>query len=170
MTDDQKPTFRLITNPDPKARDRLYHSCQVRDALRQATANLMRLSRGTGDSIRLYPQVHDLLVAMQNYFESLGEFPTDAEVRAALDHVDPVHEIGDSDFAARQRSLDQAVRGALQIAASKMLAQIPQQRSGEKELRSAIAEYAEATARVKARFNPGRPARKRANKWDNPKA
>lgn len=108
----------------------------VEDALRELAANIVRVVRGAGMAPRIGSQAHSLIEAMVAYQKVVGHWPVSEEISAALDVSDPDESLDRmDDDALEYASARQAiVRGALQIAASKLVGQRTQEAAGESEL------------------------------------
>ena len=109
-------------------------------ALRQATANLLRVTRGAGKTYEVLKHAIDLVEAIVEYEKIWGLFPSDhvywghLNISADKTMIDRTSEYYTDLSYAEER----IVRGALQIAASKLLQQRPQICAGETELHGGV--------------------------------
>ena len=155
---------------------------QLDAALRELTANLLRVMRGAGKDYMIAKQAVDLALAAQRYAEVAGVNPT-------YEMGEILHEPYDVEFR-RKLSREQndrldaeelALRGATQILASRLLSQRPQEASGTNEFYRGVNEIIEAREALRAvrteGFMAGRAKRKAAsakkrkppekNTWDD---
>lgn len=106
----------------------------VRKALRELTANLMRITRGTGKPALVLSQTNAVAASFSAYRSTCGADLSDEEVTEAL-RLEPVP---DDDFDEVWPDWDRAVRdmvnGALQVAAAELLSQQAQAATGRREL------------------------------------
>jgi hypothetical protein len=137
MADDE---FRAIEGDAPARREQM-----VRRALRDLTANLLRVTRGAGQPGLIGRQAITLLDALAEcqretgFLPDLGGFLTEPVMRLDFDSSD------------RRVAQTEIIGGALQIAASRLLGQLTQERRGEQELRDGLRRWNEATAARKHR-------------------
>lgn len=112
----------------------------VEDRLRELAANILRTIRGTGNPHTILSEAQALIDATLSYREQVGEFPAPDKIGKALDidapderlnHVSPEAE---AVVTARNR----IIHGALQVAASRMVEQRPQEAADNTELREGI--------------------------------
>lgn len=105
----------------------------IGSGLRQLTANLIRISRGSGSLHEVEAQVMELaeLFAKHRNITSHGVSPHIFD--KALNY-DPVTSLEDQETATLQRVRSQIVRGALQIAASALVDNNTTKHQGETEL------------------------------------
>lgn len=150
MSEDKPAKFKVHINPDPKAVVRRGHSGHFALALSDVTANLLRISRGTGDTLRVCSEIIRLAKTFRDYCEALEESPSDREIREAIDSSKEFSAANKRpDHIERDSQFEAIIRASLQIAASRIKGQIPQQRTAENELRSAITTYSEANERIR---------------------
>ncbi|NKE43441.1 hypothetical protein HB662_01535 [Roseomonas frigidaquae] len=112
----------------------------TRTALAQLAANLLRVARGAGRPAHLPNQALQFLNAVMAWQEAGGapgaEWPWVAGVQMELD-FDFMQKLQQDD-RMELRAQQHVIRGALQIAASRMLGQLTHERAGERELRDGI--------------------------------
>jgi hypothetical protein len=116
----------------------------VGNALRELTANLLRITRGAGRPYQVFGQALQLLEACKEFREQLG-YPPDAEFSQMLDTA-PEFDAPDDDDARHT-----IVRGALQLTASRLVDQRLQIKAGECELFDGIQDLARLRAERRAR-------------------
>jgi hypothetical protein len=112
----------------------------VGDALLDLAANILRTVRGAGKPHAILPQAQALIETALSYRDQVGQFPSSEELGAALDIDTPAEKLDQmsADSEALVTARDSIVRGALQFAASKLLAQRPQEAAGDTEMREGI--------------------------------
>jgi hypothetical protein len=115
-------------------------------ALRAMTANLMRLAGGGGKSSEVVREILAVIAALKHYFAETGEALEDSGIESALCVVgDFFQRVGPADAASARRSAeDDVIRGALLIAAARLLEQPSPEALGRDELRSAVSLLARA--------------------------
>jgi hypothetical protein len=136
---------------DLKQRQALVEVCF---ALRAMTANLMRLARGTGAAYEIGPQLDRVIQALIGYRDVVGTYPTSFELSEALlvRRELPVGTEWASDRRREHNAIECMVRGALQIAASRLAGQRTHESRGESELRNGF--YALEALRAEWRRPP----------------
>lgn len=149
MPDEGAP--RLIAQNTEADRARKLASGQVSWALRDMTANLLRVVRGAGKPNEIVNQTSELLKALVAYRDTVGHPPPPDELAEILS----IERTQDwrSGVAASAPVLaeaeDRAVRGALQIAASRLIEQPRQEQSGAREMRVGIRDIEAALATMR---------------------
>lgn len=103
------------------------------DALRELTANLLRVTRGAGRPEDILLQTTTLMASFAAYREARGSYPPADEIATAL-RLESVPDGADEGWSEWDGAVRVMVRGALQIAAADLLSQPPQARAGRKEL------------------------------------
>jgi hypothetical protein len=127
-----------------RERDRLTEN--LKWALRELTANLLRVCRGAGKPYEIGSQANAVVEAIVTFRKATGSFPdsygltnmlrSPHALEKLLDKgVDPTNH---EDYLARTDAVQTIVRGALQIAASELLGQRTQVTRGEDELYQGI--------------------------------
>lgn len=125
---------------------------QLTPALRQLTANLMRITRGAGHPERLASEMVACLEAMQAHQEAIGYGPPSEEIRAVLDPDEAQKEFrpwaGGSDADKARWEADGSLgiedaireirRASLQMTASMLVNQLTHVRKGEGDIFDAI--------------------------------
>jgi hypothetical protein len=114
---------------------------QIGWALRDLTANLIRVSRGAGPH-EIGLQAEALIEALVAYRDAAGNFPWSEDLANILT-VEPDPEIMErmNDDHLDQVDAEQAIiRGSLQIAASRLLGQELQESAGHRELYGGLRE------------------------------
>jgi hypothetical protein len=135
----------VADNPDfeQQQKERRYRN-RVDNALRQLTANLLRITRGAGRPYEVFKQALQLLEACKEFREQLG-YPPDPEFSQMLNTA-PEFDAPDGDHA-----LHSIVCGALQTTASRLLDQRLQIKAAERELSDGIRQLERARAERHAR-------------------
>jgi hypothetical protein len=111
-------------------------STRLEYPLRDLAANMLRVIRGAGKPHMLAAQMLEVLQIMQEYREASGYLPPPDEIKAILDIELPdslLENISEFEFREVDAERDM-IRGALQIAASRLLGQLTQERTGDAEL------------------------------------
>lgn len=127
------------------------------------TANLIRLTRGTGKPYEVIDQLNKLIDALGEYREAHGYLPgpefSDMLVQAVdMDLLSRLDEVNRREY----RATHTIVRGALQMAASQMLGQQTQKSAGLSELYDGINNFNDARAEIRAQWAPKFTERKKA--------
>lgn len=130
---------------------------EVRWAAREMAANLIRVVRGAGKPHEIGLHAQDFLDAYVRYREVTGAFPSPDDLAAALS-INPDPKMltqARSDEFSRMGAEHRVVRGALQVAASRLMGQRTQESAGDDEMHLGIRDTtairdAEHLARVKA--------------------
>ena len=111
-------------------------------ALRDLTANLLRVVRGAGKAYMIPKQTQAVLLALIAYRDAVGTSIPDHELSEILatgqDHLD-ASKFTDAEVC-RNMALDTIVRGSLQVAASRLVGQGTQERAGDTEMYRGIIE------------------------------
>jgi hypothetical protein len=135
---------------------------QVRWALRDLAANLMRIIRGAGKPWEIGQQAQALINSIIAYREAAGYSPSSDEnykspiARRWPGRVDRFDKHGSRN---RMWAEDIVIRGCLQIAASRLLYQNTQRRAGEHEMYDGLRDLEEA--RKEARKAWAEPTKRR---------
>lgn len=132
MSGDDKHPFRVIsTNSEEdlavqRARDELNWP------LRDLAANMIRVARGAGKPAQLYEQMIDVVRTMKAYLDHRHGEHLEADIREALEiATSPPDNYRDDGWSSAERRI---VRGSLQVAASKLVCQAPQEAAGKNEI------------------------------------
>jgi hypothetical protein len=108
---------------------------RVEAALHELGANMLRVIRGAGRPYELGSQASEFSLAMQAHFDAARMYPSSDELAEMLSisHDFSSHRMDEID---RQRYHDEEriIRGALQIAASRLLRQRTQEAAGSRDL------------------------------------
>lgn len=119
--------------------DRERAAAQLSWALRDLAANLLRVIRGAGKAYLIPDQTVEVIKALKVYHDAVGTFPPDREMAKMLrvGQERPPGQFNDATLN-RRASENVIVRGALQIAASRLIGQSTQGAMGEHELYDGI--------------------------------
>lgn len=124
---------------------------RVRNELQEITANLIRVVRGAGRPHEIARQSLALTEALTAYQAAAGMLPLGDDLAAVIQPEEPgLHDWRAEDQVrhyARQRVID----GALQVAASRLLGQLTQERAGEREMHDGMVQIEEMRAATRAR-------------------
>ena len=172
-----KPRVELVSQNSAESIARHEAATVAAATLREMAANVLRVVRGAGQPYALAQQAPAFVAALAEYRGNVGFTPIPIEAGSILsfrENLPPgIQETDDQRTEASAE--DQMVRGALQIAASRLLGQRTHEYAGHQELRGGFYELealrarwqnermaAEAAAaRPKAPRGRGKPARKR---------
>ena len=161
-----RPDLRAIAETSAAEIETSEASNTLRWALRDLTANLLRIVRGAGSPYSIGQQVPALIAALTSYRDAVGHWPRAQDVTEMLS-IDRNHEwrqdVPDS-VLDRVDAKEQIVRGALQQAASRLVDQRMQERAGESEMHDGIRNLEAAREKGrkerKAAYAPTPPTRK----------
>lgn len=128
-----------------------YAEQEVSDRLRELAANIIRVTRGAGRSFELPMQAHAFLDAMARYRDAVGHFPPADRLKRALSIDAPSPEYAPVGRLEELHAQKTIVRGALQVAASRLLEQGAEEAIGEAEILSGIRQFDEAEAAARRR-------------------
>jgi hypothetical protein len=109
----------------------------VRDALREMTANLLRVMRGTGRPEDVVQHAQAFTACCAAYREIVGRDPAPAALAQALrlSAAPGADTNGDGEnWSEWDRAVREMVHGGLQVAAAELLAQHAQAAAGRREL------------------------------------
>lgn len=113
----------------------------ARAAVRQLTANLIRVTRGAGKPHEIGRQAVALLEAMQAHWDAARFWPFDEMADALqMDERPKWPPNADPEEVNRHYAEQMIVAGALQVVASRLVGQATQQRAGEAELHRGVRE------------------------------
>lgn len=141
--------MKVVSQNSTQDLDRRKALQDTEQALRRLAANLIRVTRGSGDAFRIFEQAADLVVAMRAYYDVAGHFPSDGDLTAALNTEEEIRPDLPDHVADRLLGVDLVIRGALQIAASRLLSQKLQVGAGESEMLAGMREIERARDRAR---------------------
>lgn len=129
--------MRVVSDNTEKdiAKHRLEH--EVEWAMRELTANLLRITRGAGKSYDVLSQAHRLIDLSVKFKDLTGVWPYSEMERAICMRGEGRFEPHVSDFKWAEHSI---VAGALQLTAATLLGQHLQQASGGSQMYDGINE------------------------------
>lgn len=136
-----RPNMRVIAENRPPEIETHEAQNRLRSALRDLTANLLRVVRGSGHPYRIGQQVPALIAALTGYRDATGHWPRAEDVTEMLS-IDRSREwrrqhVPDSALD-RFCAEEQIISGALQQAASRLVDQRTQERAGGSEMHDGI--------------------------------
>jgi hypothetical protein len=137
------PTNDGTSEPDS---DRRIAMQAVTDRLCELAANILRSVRGAGKPYQIGRHAQALTDAMVAYRDAVGHYPSDEELAAALDveiSEERLDQMSDEQQAVVQ-ARQQIIRGALQVAASRLVDQRPQEAAGMTEIDDGIRDLEKA--------------------------
>lgn len=117
-----------------EARRHAIAASDVRWALIELAANIMRISRGAGRSPDIGPQCVGVIESFEAYRQVVGMWPSSYEISTALAWMPDHEERVQLNWSEREYSVADIVGGSLQIAASSLLRQRTQEAAGENQM------------------------------------
>lgn len=145
MPDDDKPKGpRLAVENDPRllAQDRV--RSQAEYALRDLTANLIRVTRGAGKPYEIGVQCARIVEVFEAYHDAFGSWPSSDWASSVLDVGEEIDFERFPDEVDRHYAEERIIRGSLQIAASRLLRQRTQEAAGDTELHRGLRAHRKA--------------------------
>ena len=148
---------------------------EVSWALRDTASNLLRVIRGAGKPHEIGQQAQTLLQAFVSYQEITGMLPPAYELAEILSVERDPQVMGRLEGQALDRAYaeQRVIRGALQLAASRLISQSTQERAGEHEMYegiNAIGRIHEEMRRPPAQKAAGRAKSQRTTRSRQPKS
>ena len=138
MTDEDKPrpALKIAAQNDQKSIKKHLASQEVGYALRELTANLIRVCRGAGRSYEIGRQCQTVVDQFHAYREVVEEWPSSYVLSEAIRNERNLPETFklSAEEGERMYHEDLMVAGALQMVASRLLGQNTQERAGQSEL------------------------------------
>lgn len=138
MTEERPPYLRLAAENDQRTIDQEWARGQIRRPLRELAANVIRVVRGAGRSYEIAEQCVAVIEAYRTYFDKVGSWPTAWEVDQALAIAREWEAQVYDDAWERDVAREGIVRGALQVAASRLVGQNTQENRGRSELMEGV--------------------------------
>jgi hypothetical protein len=148
----KKPHIRLAVENNQKTVDKSWARHEIEWPLRELAANIMRVSRGAGDPIKVMLQCLAVVEGARSYHDKCGDWPDATDVTDALDFHDPRLRDYTRTYDERRSSIEDIVEGALRLAAGRIVGQKLQEDHGEKDLLAAIRRLEEYRAEQKAKW------------------
>ena len=177
------PDFTVIDGGGPEGRDRIFAEQELRNALHDTAANMLRVIRGAGRPYELVKQFSNVVQIAIKFRDAFGHWPPSHMLGEMLAMHDEVHEMDEKQSAGRftkadmdrwyedgtmdRKYAEQSIKaGALQIVASQFVGQTLQERAGESEMsdgiNKAIAGRQKSNKYWKAKYPaPAKKARKK---------
>lgn len=139
---------------------------QVDWALRDLTANLMRVTRGAGKPYEIGRQAQDFITALIEYRDTVGHFPPSDELASLLTiERDPeVMARMNDDNLAQIYAEQEIIRGSLQIVASRLVGQSTQETAGSDEMLGGVNSLIVARAERQKKWATAKPVAERRAK------
>ena len=123
----------LAAENDPAELRRREAQDRVAGPLRELAANMMRVARGAGNPQDIGRQCVEVVDAYKQYRDLTGEWPDSGSLHTILSVENEVPDRLSADGQAWKAGENEIVRGALQIAASRLLGQRTQEAAGWRE-------------------------------------
>lgn len=129
--------------------------------LRILASNIIRVVRGAGNPALIGSQAASILRAMERYRKSAGAYPRSEAIADALKlPTQDGSTIADRGQREWVEGIERMIRGGLQMAASRLVAQTTQERAGENEMFQGLAPIEEQRAENRRIFLAPVPAKK----------
>jgi hypothetical protein len=166
--------MKVVAQQSEAERDRHFAEREVEGALVALAANLLRVVRGAGKPVEIAPQALRYVQAAQAYFDLTRTWPS-RDLHGFLDIGNPRLDRFNAENRRWEEAMDTMVKGALQMAASRLLGQLTQESAGQSQLHDGIKLREEAIERQwksEAKITSGsgrsrsRGGRPRANTFD----
>jgi len=139
MTDDpDMPKLSVVSERSQKQIDTEYAQQRFNSALIELAANVIRIVRGAGKPHQLITDCAEVVNLAVAFDEVSGHFPSDYSISVTLDPPSDPIDYHDEYWSSRQIAHRNMISGALQVAASKLIGQSLQERSGENEMEKAF--------------------------------
>jgi hypothetical protein len=149
------PDFTVIDGGGPEGRDRIYGEQELRDALQETAANMLRVIRGAGRPYELVKQFSNVVQIAIKFRDAFGHWPPSHMLGEMLAMHDEVHAMDEKQSAGRftkadmdrwyedgtmdRKYAERSIKaGVLQIVASQFVGQTLQERAGESEMSAGI--------------------------------
>jgi hypothetical protein len=126
-------------------------------ALRDLTANLLRVARGAGKPHAIAEQARALAKAYERHRDVVGHDPDSADVSAALGLDDNPPEGMSNENRAFHYAEARIIRGAMQTVASELLSQGTQRAAGRSEMFDGINQLEDLRAENRRKRGRGDP-------------
>lgn len=138
--------MRVAADNSDEDREREWAKMMLSSALRELTANLIRVTRGAGRSYEIGQQAKELIDAYQAYKTAVGTWPSSYELNEmlALDDHEGRGDSADEAGVTLHYGQQYVVKGALQIAASQLIGQRTQEAAGRSQLHDGLRMVEEA--------------------------
>lgn len=134
----RKPALRIVSENDREDIDSAAAMCQVEATLRELAANIIRVVRGAGKPCNIMNQCTDFVNAVDRYHDQAGVWPSDWDINQALSiHRELSLAEIDIDWE-REAIYEAAMRGSLQVAASRLAGQRVQEQRAESQVLDAV--------------------------------
>jgi hypothetical protein len=145
------PDFTVIDGGGPEGRDRIFAEQELRDALQETAANMLRVIRGAGKPYELVKQFSTVVQIAIKFRDAFGHWPPSQVLGEMLAMHDEVHAMDEKQAPGRftKEDMDRSYEdgtmdrkyaehsikaGVLQIIASQFVGQTPQERAGQYEM------------------------------------
>ncbi len=159
--------LRLASENSQHEVEREWARQKVEQALRELAANIIRVVRGAGRSHEIGDQCIEFLNSLREYRDQVGQWPTSWEFERALS-IRRSYDTDSSDWERRHYEED-VVRGALQVAASRLVGQLTQESRGRSDMSDGIRELERLREEYRKQRAADERARRRAAKPNRPK-
>lgn len=162
--DERKPHLRLAVENNQRDIDREWAKQEIEWPLRDLAANVIRVVRGAGKSHEIPRQCVAVIEAFQRYREKVGHWPASWEIDQALSIRQKDENASYDDAWEREYARETIVRGALQVAASRLVGQNTQEQRGGSELMDGVNSIERIREEARKRLAEAERARRQASK------
>jgi hypothetical protein len=169
------PDFKVIDGGGPEGRDRVFAEHELRDALHETAANMLRVIRGAGKPYELVKQFSKVVQVAIKFKDAFGHWPPSHVLSEMLAMHDEVHAMDEKQSAGQftQADMDRWYEdgtmdrkyaehsikaGVLQVIASQFVGQTPQERAGASEMSRGINEIIAAKQKSNKYWEAKQPA------------
>jgi hypothetical protein len=149
------PDLTVIDGGGPEGRNRIFAEQELRNALRETAANMLRVIRGAGRPYELIQQFSNVVQIAIKFRDAFGHWPPSHMLGEMLAMHDEVHAMDEKQSAGRftkadmdrwyedgtmdRKYAEHSIKaGVLQIVASQFVGQTLQERAGESEMSDGI--------------------------------
>jgi hypothetical protein len=162
--DERKPHLRLAVENNQRDIDKEWAKRDIEWPLRELAANIIRVVRGAGKSYEIAGQCVAVIEAFQRYREKVGHWPASWEIDQALSIRREDENASYDDAWERDYARETIVRGALQVAASRLVGQNTQEQRGRSELMDGVNSMERIREEARKRLAEAERARRQASK------
>jgi hypothetical protein len=166
MNDDaeRKLHLRLAVENDQRDIDKERAKRDIEWPLRELAANIIRVVRGAGKSYEIAGQCVAVIEAFQRYREKVGVWPGSSEIDQALSIRREAENASYDDVWELEYAHGTIVRGALQVAASRLVGQNTQEQRGRSELMDGVNSIERIREEMRNRLAEAERVRRQASK------
>ena len=142
--------MKLVSKNTQADIDRERATVDLSLALRELTANLIRITRGAGRAHLIPDQIAEVIHELVAYHDAAGTLQPEAIIEMLQFGQDPPFDGVSEEGLDRLAAEELIVRGALQIAASRLVGQSTQRANGSNEMYDGVREVERLRAKAAA--------------------